>query len=90
MASLLHEYWAEEDGGMFGAVREHNDGVRLKMMLGAQLIHSFMACSWFEAEKIHYELQGFGEFIPPEGETDVVYTEDEQVEQQAYLNRRQL
>lgn len=88
MADLLHEYWENDDGGEFGPVQERNDQLRPTLTPGARLVFSLRASSWHRAMQLHYERLGYGDYQPAEGVPDHIYSEEEVVEQDAYLRVR--
>jgi hypothetical protein len=88
MVDLLHEYWANEEGGAFGPVREHNDQLRPMLLPEARLVFSLHASSWHQAMRMHNERLGYGEYMPTEGVSDHFYTEEDAAEQDAYLGNR--
>lgn len=89
MADLLHEYWANEEGGEFGPVRKRSDDFRPILTPGARCIFSFRASSWHRAMKMHNERLGYGDYQPDEGVADHIYTDEEAAEQNAYLGARE-
>ncbi|MGV3480909.1 MAG: hypothetical protein ACO1O3_13235 [Sphingobium sp.] len=88
MASLLFEYWEDEDGGSFFVVHEHNDRVQPRMEPNARFMFSLRASSWHEAMQMYNDRLGYGEYQSA-GVENVVFTDEEQAEQDAYLAVRQ-
>lgn len=88
MPALLHEYWENEDGGSFGPVRERDDQQRPTLMPNASFVFSLFASSWHEAMQYYNERLGYGDYKPAEGVPDHFYTEQEMIEQDAYLRIR--
>jgi len=87
MATLLHEYWEGDDGAEFAVVRERNDELRPAITPNARFVFSVLADSWHQAMQLQYDKLGFGAYDPV-GVEDYVYSDEEAVEQQAYLERR--
>jgi hypothetical protein len=87
MAKLLHEYWQGEDGAEFSVVRERTDTIRPAMMPDSRLAFSIHAASWHYAMRLQYDRRGLGMYVAG-GLKDVVYTDEDAVEQQSYLARR--
>ncbi|WP_077147701.1 hypothetical protein [Sphingopyxis sp. KK2] len=90
MPALLHEYWENADGGQFGPVRECADGQRPKLLPDARLAFGLYASSWFEAQRLEYERLGYGDYTPPQDIPDYFYTAEDEAEQLAYLERREV
>ena len=84
MASLLHEYWENEDGGEFGVLSEHNDRARSTIAPRARFVFSLRASSWHEAMQMYQERLDYGAYQGAEV-PDHFYTDEEEAEQQAYL-----
>lgn len=87
MARLIHEYWQGEDGAEFSVVRERNDAIRPAMMPDGRLVFSIHAASWHHAMQLQYDRLGLGTYDPG-GLDDIAYTDEDAVEQQSYLARR--
>ena len=90
MPDLLHEYWVNaENSAQFGVVRAYNDEVRATMAPGSKLMFSLHASSWHQAMKLCQEQLGY-DYHPPKDVPNLVYTEAEKAEQQAYLAVRKI
>jgi hypothetical protein len=92
MPQLLHEFWENErgKGGHFHPVKEENDRLRPQVQPNARLAFSLWASSWFEAMQLYQERMDYGDFWPPEGVPDHVYSKEEADEQEAYLRTRKV
>ncbi|AHE54794.1 hypothetical protein [Sphingomonas sanxanigenens] len=88
MVDLLHEYWANDDGGEFGPVRERGDQLRQTLIPGARLIFSLRAASWHQAMQLYNERLDYGDYQPAEGVENHFYSAEEAAEQEAYLRVR--
>lgn len=88
MPKLLHEYWENETGGEFGLVRERSDLLRPTLMPNARLVFSLHASSRNEAMQLRNTRLGYGDYKPAQGFPNHVYTDEEAIEQEAYLRRR--
>ena len=75
MPDLLHEFWENEDGGEFGAVKEHNDRLRPTVTPNARLVFSLYASSWHQAMQLYHERLDYGDYRP-EGLPDHFYTDE--------------
>ncbi len=89
MATLLHEYWENDDGGQFGVVSEHGDRVRPMITPNARLIFSLRASSWRQAMQMHNDRLDFGDYRS-DGAPNYTYTDEERTEQDAYLQVRSI
>jgi hypothetical protein len=87
MATLLHEYWGNEDGGYFSVVSEAFDEKRPLILPNALLIVSILADSWHEAMQRRNDQLDYGSFDSA-GVEDNIYSNEEAADQQAYLTRR--
>lgn len=87
MAKLMHEFWQGEDGAEFSVVRERNDAIRPTMMTEARFVFSIHATSWHHAMQLQYDRLGLGAYDTG-GLEDIVYTDEDALEQQRYLARR--
>jgi hypothetical protein len=90
MPALLHEYWASDTCGQFSPVRMENDQKRPLITPGARLVFSLWASSWFEAIQSYQERLDYGDYKPPEGVSDTIYTDAEMADQQTWLKVRAL
>lgn len=92
MPALLHECWQDEedDSLEFGPVSQRGDGARASMSPKARLLFSLRASSFHEAMQAYQERLGYGDYVPPEGEPDLLYTEAELAAQEAWLRVRRL
>lgn len=89
MPELLHECWEYEEGASsFGSVTEMSDRQRPYLMPGARLVFTLRASSFQQAMRLSYEHLDYGEYRPPEGAGDIVYSEADEAEQQDYLRIR--
>jgi hypothetical protein len=89
MPDLLHEYWENEDSGEFGRVGEHNDRLRSTITPNARRVFSLRASSWHQAMRLYNARLGYGEYRT-EGLPDIFYTDEEGIEQAAYLLVREV
>ncbi|NML09045.1 hypothetical protein HHL08_02610 [Sphingobium sp. AR-3-1] len=87
MATLLHEYWENDDGAEFAVVRERNDELRPVLTPNARLVFSVLATSWHEAMQLQYDRLDYGTYDAV-GLENYIYTDDEAVQQQEYLKHR--
>lgn len=90
MPDLLHELWEDDDGygAGFGRVSEIGDIARAKMEPGAHFVLEIWASSWREAMRC-YEERAYGEFGKSyEQFPDMIYTDADAADQQAYLLTR--
>jgi hypothetical protein len=87
MAELMHEYWLGEDGAEFSIVRERNDVIRPAMMPDGRRVFSVRAATWHSAMQLQYDRLELGTYDTG-GMEDIVYTDEEAIEQQSYLARR--
>jgi hypothetical protein len=87
---LFHEYWETDDGGAFGKVEEWSDRQRPWLMPGARLVLSVRAASFNHAMQLYYEALGYGTYMVPDGVPDIVYSDEDDQEQQAYFGVRHL
>ena len=85
MHDLLHEYWANDEGGDFGPVSERRDQLRPSLVPNAHKVFELRASIWNEAMRLYNERLDYGEYVPPDGVEDHVYTDDEAAKQEAYL-----
>lgn len=87
MADLIHEYWQGGDEAEFGVVRERTDASRPALMPNGHLVFSIYAASWHQAMQLQYDRLGLGTYDAG-GLQDIAYTDEDAVEQQSYLARR--
>lgn len=87
MATLLHEYWENDDGAEFAVVRERNDQLRPAITPNARFVFSVLAESWHQAMQLQYDKLDFGTYDSA-GIEDYVYSDEEAAEQAAYLKWR--
>jgi hypothetical protein len=87
MPTLRHEVWKNPANHSieFCVASARGDELRLKLAPHAELIHVLDDSSREEAMCAYYDWQGWGPYRPVEGLDDLVYTEDEAREQQAFL-----
>lgn len=90
MPELLHEYWENENHGEFSLVQERNDLIRPTVMPNARLVFSLYASSRDEAMQLRNTRLGYGEYKPAHGIPNHVYSDEEVIEQEAYLRRRKI
>jgi hypothetical protein len=88
MPDLLHEYWANDDGGSFGPVRVDRDEQLPILVPNGRLVFSLRARSWYQAMRLHNERLGYGDFVPEPTLPDYLYSDAEAAEQDAYLSYR--
>ncbi len=69
----VHEVW--EDHGQISMFVRGAKSWRALLSPDARLLRTFEAESTFEAFRTHNRLMGFGEWTPPEGVPDTLYTE---------------
>ncbi len=92
MTELLFEIWQDRDGSGQGMwiVHAQNDKARAAISPGARLAHSFRARSSFEAFRTYNEWSGFGDWEPPDGLEDHIFSNEEGRVQQEYLRTRSI
>ena len=89
MVELLYEVWDDQDGGQeMSPVTELGDKQRALVSPNAVRIHSFLACSRWDAFRNLYAWNGYGEWRPPPGSEDHFFTDEESEEQRNYLDAR--
>jgi hypothetical protein len=89
MPDLLHECWEEGEAIAFGPVTEPSDRSRATFYPEARFLFSLRASSFNRAKQGYQERLGYGDYVPPEGLPDIVYTEEQFAVQEAYLRVRE-
>ena len=90
MAQLVFEIWEDPDSGSQGMYQAdpRSDETRRRIEPNAVLIHSFKARSSFEAFRMLYAWNDWGEWQPPPGIEDNIFTDEEEAAQREYLRTR--
>ena len=92
MPQLLYEAWHDPDDNSLECSRANSgaDELRRRISPGARLVRSYLASSHEDAMQQHYTAEGWGEYKRIPGHTDIPHTQQEFLDQQAWLQSRKL
>jgi hypothetical protein len=88
----MFEIWEDPEHNSFemSPVSERGDKLRCQVSPTATRAHSFFASSNFEAYQMNHDWHGWGIWKPEPGWLEQHFTEEQALEQQSYLARRQI